>query len=145
MLDPTAPYTYGVAVQPTRKTMYQLVFEGDASHAAATSPTVTVTPEVKLGKPHAPSSVKKGKQFTAYGDLTPKADSREPHGQDQVLPEEVRRLEAQEDREDHEQELPVRLALLGQVLADGHGQLEAGGLRGGDVQVRRDDVFGRST
>ena len=66
------PYAYGVAVQPTRKTMYQLVFEGDASHAAATSPAVTVTPKVKLGKPHAPSSVKKGKQFTAYGDLTPK-------------------------------------------------------------------------
>ena len=72
MLDPTAPYAYGVAVQPTRKTMYRLVFEGDASHAAATSLTVTVTPKVKLGKPHAPSSVKKGKQFTRL---------RRPHAQ----------------------------------------------------------------
>ena len=126
MLDPTAPYAYGVAVQPTRKTMYRLVFEGDASHAAATSLPVTVTPKVKLGKPHAPSSVKKGKQFTAYGDLTPKA-TPQPHGQDQVRPEEVRRLEAQEDRRPRTG-LQVRLALLGQVLADGQGQLEAGGL-----------------
>ena len=68
-------YAYGVAVQPTRKTVYRLVFEGDATHASTTSPPVTVSPMVKLGKPHAPSSVKKGKRFTAYGDLTPKASA----------------------------------------------------------------------
>jgi hypothetical protein len=73
LLDPSATFTYSVAVQPTRKTMYRLVFEGDATHAAVTSAAVTVTPKVKLGKPVAPSSVKKGKAFTAYGDLVPKA------------------------------------------------------------------------
>ncbi len=46
-------------MQPTRKTTYRLVFEGDAKHEDATSDTVTVAPKVKLGKPVAPSSVKR--------------------------------------------------------------------------------------
>jgi hypothetical protein len=73
LLDPTVPYAYGVVVQPTRKTVYRLVFEGDATHVAATSDKVTVTPRVRLGRPVAPSSVLKGRAFTAYGDLTPRA------------------------------------------------------------------------
>ena len=73
LLSPSGTFTYSVIVQPTRKTMYRLVFEGDAKHADATSDTVTVAPKVKLGKPVAPSSVRKGSRFTAYGDLTPKA------------------------------------------------------------------------
>jgi hypothetical protein len=75
LLSPSGTFTYSVIVQPTRKTMYRLVFEGDATHADATSDTVTVAPKVKLGKPVAPSSVKKGSRFTAYGDLTPKASA----------------------------------------------------------------------
>lgn len=76
MLDPLSPYAYGVAVSPTRKTLYRLVFEGDATHAAATSPKVTVTPRVKLGRPAAPKTVKKGKKFTAKGSLMPRHASR---------------------------------------------------------------------
>ncbi len=74
-LSPSGTFTYSVNVQPTRKTSYHLVFEGDAVHQEVTSNAVTVTPKVKLGKPVAPSSVKKGSKFTAYGDLTPKASA----------------------------------------------------------------------
>lgn len=78
LLDPTAPYAYGLAVRPTRKTTYRLVFTGDDTHAAATSDPVTVTPRVKLGQPTAPKVVKRGVRFTAYGSLVPrhKAGSR---------------------------------------------------------------------
>jgi hypothetical protein len=72
LLDPNAPYTYGVTVGPTQKTLYRLVFEGDATHDAATSLPVTVKPRVKLGTPVAPKKVKKGKKFTAYGSLVPR-------------------------------------------------------------------------
>lgn len=75
LLSPSGTFAYSVIVQPTRKTMYRLVFEGDGAHAAATSDTVTVAPKVKLGKPVAPPSVKKGTRFTAYGDLNPKASA----------------------------------------------------------------------
>jgi len=34
---------------------------------------VTVTPKVKLGKPAAPSTVRRGIRFTAYGSLVPRA------------------------------------------------------------------------
>jgi len=78
-LDPSNTFRYSVTVKPTRRTMYRLVFEGDATHAGATSPSVTVTPKVKLGKPVAPSGVNKGTSFTPYGDLTPKpSDSTAP-------------------------------------------------------------------
>ena len=36
------------------------------------SAVVTVTPKVKLGKPQAPSAVKRGAKFTAYGSVAPK-------------------------------------------------------------------------
>jgi hypothetical protein len=75
LLSPSGTFTYSVNVQPTRKTTYRLVFEGDAKHEDATSDTVTVAPRVKLGKPVAPSSVKKGARFTAYGDLAPRASA----------------------------------------------------------------------
>ena len=74
-LDPATPFTYGLAVAPTQKTRYRLVFEGDATHATATSLPVTVTPRVKLGTPAAPSAVKKGSKFTAYGHLVPRHSS----------------------------------------------------------------------
>ena len=72
-IDLTAPYAVGTAVKPQRKTMYRLVFTGDATHLGATSNVVTVTPKVKLGKPVAPARVKQGRKFTVYGDLVPKA------------------------------------------------------------------------
>ncbi|HQH22213.1 MAG TPA: fibronectin type III domain-containing protein [Thermoleophilia bacterium] len=72
-IDPTAPYAVGTAVKPQRKTMYRLVFTGDATHLGATSNVVTVTPKVKLGKPVAPARVKQGRKFTVYGGLVPKA------------------------------------------------------------------------
>jgi len=72
MLDPSATFVYGAEVAPTQKTHYRLVFEGDETHAAATSPTVTVTPRVKLGTPVAPKSVARGRSFAAFGSLTPK-------------------------------------------------------------------------
>jgi len=75
VLDPSATFTYSVAVQPTRKTMYRLVFTGDATHSVATSPPVTVTPKVKLGTPAAPLTVRRGKRFTAYGNLVPRASA----------------------------------------------------------------------
>jgi hypothetical protein len=75
MLDLSAPYAYDVTVKPTRKTMYRLVFEGDATHVAATSLSVTVTPRVKLGTPVAPKTAKKGKKFTVYGSLVPQHPS----------------------------------------------------------------------
>lgn len=72
-LDPSATFSYSVAVAPKRATMYRFAFKGDAAHAAVTSATVKVTPKVKLGKPVVPSSVKKGRAFAVYGGLTPKA------------------------------------------------------------------------
>jgi len=72
-IDPTAPYAVGTAVKPQRKTMYRLVFTGDATHLGATSNVVTVTPKVKLGKPVAPARVKQGRKFRVYGGLVPKA------------------------------------------------------------------------
>ena len=142
MLDPTAPFAYVSAVQPTRKTMYQLVFEGDASHAAATSPTVTVTPKVKLGKPHAPSSVKKGRQFTAYGDLTPKATAGSHTVKIKCYQKKsgVWKLKTTVKTTNRNYQSASRYSAKFSLTAT--GQLEAGGLRGGDVQVRRDDVFG---
>lgn len=75
LVSPSATFTYSVTVQPTRKTSYRLVFEGDALHARATSAPVTVAPMVKLGKPVAPASVKKGGKFAPYGSLAPKASA----------------------------------------------------------------------
>jgi hypothetical protein len=72
MLDPDASFAYVVAVAPTQKTMYRLVFDGDVTHAKATSDSVTVTPRAKLGRPVAPRTVKKHKKFSAYGTLAPK-------------------------------------------------------------------------
>jgi peptidoglycan/xylan/chitin deacetylase (PgdA/CDA1 family) len=73
VLDPSAAFTYSAAVQPRRKTMYRLVFPGDAAHSGATSPRVTVTPSVKLGKPVAPGTVSRNVRFTSYGSLVPSA------------------------------------------------------------------------
>jgi hypothetical protein len=75
LVSPSATFTYSLDVQPTRTTSYRLVFEGDAMHASATSGSVSVAPKVKLGKPVAPSSVKKGAKFKAYGSLKPKANA----------------------------------------------------------------------
>ena len=72
LLDPGTSSVYSIAVTPTEKTQYRLVFEGDGVHAAATSLAVTVTPRVKLGKPAAPTTVKHGRRFTARGSLVPK-------------------------------------------------------------------------
>ena len=72
MLDPDASFAYAVAVGPTQKTMYRLVFDGDPTHAATTSGFVTVTPRAKLGRPVAPKTVKMHKKFSAYGTLAPK-------------------------------------------------------------------------
>jgi hypothetical protein len=62
----------GFGVKPAQKTQYRLAFAGDSVHAAAESDPVTVTPRVALGKPSAPSNVRKGAAFGAYGSLTPK-------------------------------------------------------------------------
>ena len=66
----TSTYS-GSYAAPYEKTMYRLFYAGDATHDPAWSDPVTVTPRVKLGTPVAPSSVKKGAKFTAYGSLTP--------------------------------------------------------------------------
>jgi hypothetical protein len=55
-----------------QKMQFRLHYAGDETHAESYSDIVTVTPKVKLGKPVAPSSVKKGARFTAYGSLAPK-------------------------------------------------------------------------
>ena len=62
----------GFGVTPTQKTQYRVVFAGDSVHQAEESTPVTVTPKVKLGKPVAPSAVKKRSTFTAYGSIAPK-------------------------------------------------------------------------
>lgn len=62
----------GYAVTPKQKTRYRLVFAGDSVHRAGESPVVTVTPKVALGKPQAPSAVKRGAKFTAYGSISPR-------------------------------------------------------------------------
>lgn len=68
--------TYGGTIAaPLQKSLYKLVFEGDAAHAAGESTPVTVTPRVKLGTPVAPRVVKKNKRFTVYGNLIPKQSS----------------------------------------------------------------------
>jgi hypothetical protein len=67
----TSTYLDDVAA-PLQATQYRLVYAGDAGHVASQSSPVTVTPRVKLGKPVAPSSVKKRKSFTVSGALTPK-------------------------------------------------------------------------
>jgi hypothetical protein len=59
-------------VAPQQKSQYRLVYAGDASHAAAKSLPVTVTPRVKLGRPVAPSTAKKQRAFSVYGSLAPK-------------------------------------------------------------------------
>ncbi len=65
--------TYADTIYGTyQKMQFRLHYAGDATHAESYSSIVTVTPKVKLGKPVAPSSVKKGAKFTAYGSLTPK-------------------------------------------------------------------------
>ena len=66
----TSTYS-GSYAAPYEKTMYRLFFAGDATHDPAWSDPVTIIPRVKLGKPVAPSSVKKGAKFTAYGSLSP--------------------------------------------------------------------------
>ncbi len=66
----TSTYS-GNHAAPYEKTVYRLFYAGDATHDPAWSDPVTVTPRVKLGTPVAPSSVKKGAKFTAYGSLTP--------------------------------------------------------------------------
>lgn len=73
LLYPLDTFTYSVTVEPKRRTTYRLVLEGDATHPGAISPSITVVPRVKLGRPLAPSSVWKGRSFTAYGDLIPRA------------------------------------------------------------------------
>ena len=67
----TSTYTGSMAA-PLQKSTYKLVYEGDASHTVGESSPVTVTPRVKLGAPVAPKAVKKGKKFSAYGNLMPK-------------------------------------------------------------------------
>jgi hypothetical protein len=62
----------GYAVTPKQKTRYRLVFAGDSVHRGGESPVVTVTPKVALGKPQAPSAVKRGAKFTAYGSIAPR-------------------------------------------------------------------------
>jgi hypothetical protein len=61
-----------VQASPTQATQYRLVFDGDATHGAVTSASVTVTPMVRLGAVSAPFKVKKGKSFSVFGPLTPK-------------------------------------------------------------------------
>jgi hypothetical protein len=70
----TSTYTGSIAA-PTQKTTYKLAYEGTAAYAGAISRSVTVTPQVKLGHPVAPSTVKKKKSFNVYGSLTPKANA----------------------------------------------------------------------
>ena len=141
LLDPNAPYAYGVAVQPTRKTVYRLVFEGDASHAAADQPARHGRAQGQARQAARPVQRQEGQEVHRLRRPDAQGEVRQSHGQDQVLSEEVRDLEAEEDRDDHEQGLQVQLPLLGEVLAPGKGQLEAGGLRGGDVQVRCHDLL----
>jgi len=62
----------GYSVTPKQKTRYRLVYAGDSVHQAEESAVVTVAPRVKLGKPAAPSSVKRRARFTAYGSVGPK-------------------------------------------------------------------------
>ena len=62
----------GYGVTPKQKTQYRLVYAGDSVHQAEESAVVTVAPKVKLGKPAAPSSVKRRASFTAYGSVGPK-------------------------------------------------------------------------
>ena len=66
----TSTYSGNYAA-PYENTIYRLFYAGDATHDPAWSDPVTVTPRVKLGTPVAPSSLKKGAKFTAYGSLTP--------------------------------------------------------------------------
>jgi len=61
----------GYGVTPQQKTQYRLVFAGDSVHQGEESAVVTVAPRVKLGKPAAPSSVKRRAGFTAYGSIGP--------------------------------------------------------------------------
>ena len=62
MLDPNAPYAYGVAVQPTRKTVYRLVVRGRRHRTPSTTSPLgrRSSPMVKLGKPHAPVQRQEG-------------------------------------------------------------------------------------
>ncbi len=76
LLSPAGSFTYSVNVRADA----QDACTGWCSRAMpstrdATSDTVAVAPKVKLGKPVAPSSVKKGQaRFTAYGNLAPEGD-----------------------------------------------------------------------
>jgi hypothetical protein len=63
---------YSTTAVPTQATFYRFSFAGDADYAAAASTPVKVTPRVKLGTPVAPTTVRHGLRFTAYGALTPK-------------------------------------------------------------------------
>ena len=68
-----ATSTYADSIQGTyQKMQFRLKYDGDGvTYAGAVSDPVTVNTRVKLGTPVAPSSVKKGSKFTAYGSLAP--------------------------------------------------------------------------
>ena len=131
----------GFSVKPTRKTWYRLYFAGDGTHLEAySSPSQTVTPRVKLGRPVAPKAVKKGSKFTAYGSLVPRHASGTKVVRIKCYQKVSGQLAVAPDGEDRRSQLQELLALLRQVLVDPPWLLEARRRVLRDDEVRRQDL-----
>jgi len=60
------------SVKPTKKTQYRVVVWPAENRGWRFGSPLTITPRIKLGSPHVPSSAKRGAKFTAYGYLAPR-------------------------------------------------------------------------
>ncbi len=63
------------AVKPTKKTQYRVIIWPSEDRGWRFGSPMTITPRVRLGSPHVPSSVRRGATFAAYGYLAPRHKS----------------------------------------------------------------------
>jgi len=68
----TSAGAFTFAVKPTKKTQYRTVVWPTENRGWRFSSPFTITPRIRLGSPHLPSSAKRNAAFTAYGYLAPR-------------------------------------------------------------------------
>ena len=129
--------TYSASVSPTQATRYKAVFTAAGAYLGSASATVKVTPRVKLGAVVAPTTVKKGKSFAVWGSLTPRMTPRSKTVRIKCYVKKGGTWVLREDVRGDQCEQGLGVALQGHHQARRHGQVGAGRLLSGDVQIRR--------
>ena len=102
---------------PTRATFYRLSFAGTDVYASSVSSAHKVTPQVKLGTPAAPKTVKTVCFLRTLRLAHAQADGRPQGREDQVLPQDLKRqVGTEEDRGRQEHQLQDVHALQGDAV-----------------------------